>query len=256
MNKHQIWEITLNRLQERVSSPIFTTWFSNTVALSFHEGIFVVGVQTTFAKAHLEARYLDVIRTTVSEVAETPLDVQFAVSHERLLASDRLPLPINPAFQESEIGKFLLLITQEESGYRASVPDVPGCVAVGNTQEEAVHAVREALQAYLVMMDNDHEALPEPRTTAEYVLFPLAFSQKEGSIRTQKDFLFSREDIAHCSFCGTQPAQMSSLTAGPGGLHICQECVAYCREMLLEQGTIDFSRLREALAPRQQELLP
>lgn len=250
MDKHQIWETTLNRLQERISLPVFTTWFSNTVALSFHGGIFVVEVPTTFTKAHLEARYLDVIRTTVSEVVGTPLEVQFAVSYERLLASDRLPLPINPAFREAGIGKFLVLITQEESCYRASVPHVPGCVAVGNTREEAVHAVREALQAYLALMRNDHETLPEPRTTAEYVLFPLAFSQEEGSIRPQKDLLFSRENIAHCSFCGTQPDQMSSLTAGPGGLHICHECVAYCREMLLEQGTLDLQQLRQALAFR------
>lgn len=144
----------------------------------------------------------------------------------------------------------LLLITQEESGYRASVPDVPGCVAVGSTREEAIHAVHEAFQAYLVMMHDDHEALPEPRTTAEYVLFPLALSQEEGSIRTRKDILFSRENIAHCSFCGTQPDQMTSLTAGPGGLHICHECVAYCREMLLEQGTIDLQQIRQALAFR------
>jgi chromosomal replication initiation ATPase DnaA len=49
MEKHQIWKTALSRLQERIDSPVFTTWISNTVALSFHKGIFVVGVQTTFA---------------------------------------------------------------------------------------------------------------------------------------------------------------------------------------------------------------
>jgi hypothetical protein len=33
----------------------------------------------------------------------------------------------------------------------------------------------------------------------------------------------------HCSFCGKSDAQIAKLTAGPGGLYICNECVEVCQ---------------------------
>ncbi|WP_184521177.1 ClpX C4-type zinc finger protein [Muricoccus pecuniae] len=32
----------------------------------------------------------------------------------------------------------------------------------------------------------------------------------------------------HCSFCGKSEAEIEKLAAGPGGVHICNECVAVC----------------------------
>jgi predicted RNase H-like HicB family nuclease len=248
MEKHQIWKTALSRLQERIDSPVFTTWISNTVALSFHKGIFVVGVQTTFAKAHLQMRYRDVIRTTLTEIVGTPLEIQLVVADDKLLAGEMFPIPIKPPFRETRSRKFLIVITQEESCHRASVPDVPKCVAVGKTREEAVHAVRDALHSYLAMMQKDHMALPEPRTTAEYLLFPPSF-QEEGSTHMGKDTLSLGVSVSRCSFCDKPEDQIASLTAGPGGFSICNECVDYCREMI-EQGPIDFQQLKQSLASR------
>jgi ATP-dependent Clp protease ATP-binding subunit ClpX len=33
----------------------------------------------------------------------------------------------------------------------------------------------------------------------------------------------------HCSFCGKSEHQIDKLVAGPGGVHICNECVAACQ---------------------------
>lgn len=33
----------------------------------------------------------------------------------------------------------------------------------------------------------------------------------------------------HCSFCGKSDKEVAKLAAGPGGLHICNECVEVCR---------------------------
>jgi hypothetical protein len=41
--------------------------------------------------------------------------------------------------------------------------------------------------------------------------------------------------LAHCSFCGKKQDQVTRLTAGPGHLCICNECVDFCREVV-EQG--------------------
>jgi predicted RNase H-like HicB family nuclease len=42
--------------------------------------------------------------------------------------------------------KILVIIEKGESFYGAYSPDVPGCVAVGDTREEALQLFREALQ--------------------------------------------------------------------------------------------------------------
>lgn len=44
---------------------------------------------------------------------------------------------------------------------------------------------------------------------------------------------------ACCSFCGKQQQQVEHLTAGPGGVYICNECVDLCRKIIEERGSID-----------------
>lgn len=82
MNAKQIWQTTIERLQTRVQPAVFTTWFQGTAALSFQDGVFVVRVPTTFAKAHLEGRFIDLIRSILSEVAACPVEVRFVVAKE------------------------------------------------------------------------------------------------------------------------------------------------------------------------------
>ncbi|HJT58646.1 MAG TPA: chromosomal replication initiator protein DnaA [Ktedonobacteraceae bacterium] len=82
MNAKQIWQTTIERLQTKVQPAVFTTWFQGTAALSFQDGIFVVGVPTTFAKAHLEGRFLDLIRAILTEVSGTQVEVRFVVAKE------------------------------------------------------------------------------------------------------------------------------------------------------------------------------
>jgi chromosomal replication initiator protein len=82
VNAKQIWQTAIERLQTKVQPAVFTTWFQGTVALSFQDGIFTVGVPTTFARAHLEGRFLDLIRSILSEVSGAPVEVRFIVAKE------------------------------------------------------------------------------------------------------------------------------------------------------------------------------
>ena len=52
---------------------------------------------------------------------------------------------------------FAVEVEQEEDGrWSADVPTLPGCAAWGYTKEEALEALQEGAQAYLeVMMEND-----------------------------------------------------------------------------------------------------
>ncbi len=54
------------------------------------------------------------------------------------------------------------------SNYCASVPDLPGCVSVGDTLEEVRRNIREAIEFHLDGMRADGDAIPEPATAVEY----------------------------------------------------------------------------------------
>ena len=82
MNAKQIWQTTIEKVQSRVSPAVFTTWFQGTAAISFQDGVFVVRVPTTFAKAHLEGRFIDLICSILSEVTARPVEVRFVVARE------------------------------------------------------------------------------------------------------------------------------------------------------------------------------
>src|SRR2546428_13788088 len=82
VNAKQIWQTTIQRLQTQVQPAVFTTWFQGTAALSFQDGVFVVRVPSTFAKAHLEGRFIDLIRSILSETIGTPVEVRFVVTKE------------------------------------------------------------------------------------------------------------------------------------------------------------------------------
>jgi len=56
--------------------------------------------------------------------------------------------------------RFLVLIEKGETSFGAYSPDVPGCVAVGDSEEEVLHLMEEALQAHLELMAQDGEPLP------------------------------------------------------------------------------------------------
>lgn len=72
------------------------------------------------------------------------------------------------------MAKILVIIEKGESSYGAFSPDVPGCVAVGDSHEEAVRLFREALQDHLELLRAEHLPLPEPQTTVEYMDIPLS----------------------------------------------------------------------------------
>ncbi|MBV9691329.1 MAG: chromosomal replication initiator protein DnaA [Ktedonobacteraceae bacterium] len=82
MNARQIWQTTIDKLQTKVNHAVFTTWFQGTSALSYQNGVFIVRVPTTFAKAQLEGRFIESIRSLLSEVTNEKVDVQFVVTKE------------------------------------------------------------------------------------------------------------------------------------------------------------------------------
>ncbi|MCA1728665.1 MAG: type II toxin-antitoxin system HicB family antitoxin [Actinobacteria bacterium] len=65
--------------------------------------------------------------------------------------------------------KYRVLIEQDEDGvYVAEVPALPGCISQGQSREEAVENVREAIAAYLESLEARGDPIP-PSITEEIV---------------------------------------------------------------------------------------
>lgn len=52
---------------------------------------------------------------------------------------------------------------EDEGGYSCYVPDLPGCVSQGNSFQEAVKNIKEAIELYLEDASEDYFVTPEER---------------------------------------------------------------------------------------------
>lgn len=57
----------------------------------------------------------------------------------------------------------------DEGGYTVIVPALPGCISEGDTREEAIKNIREAIELYLEPVDDDATFAPN----AELLEIPL-----------------------------------------------------------------------------------
>jgi predicted RNase H-like HicB family nuclease len=65
--------------------------------------------------------------------------------------------------------RYAIVIERAENNYSAYVPDLPGCVAIGATVEEAEQLIREAIELHLTGMREDGLPIPQPSSQVEYV---------------------------------------------------------------------------------------
>jgi len=52
--------------------------------------------------------------------------------------------------------------SDEDEGYIALAPDLPGCNAWGHTEEEAIKELHDAMDAWISACDKSGEPVPEP----------------------------------------------------------------------------------------------
>lgn len=65
--------------------------------------------------------------------------------------------------------RYAVVIEKSETGYGAYVPDLPGCVAVGETLSETEQLIQEAVEFHLEGLREDGVRVPEPSAVAHYV---------------------------------------------------------------------------------------
>ncbi|MDZ7593355.1 MAG: type II toxin-antitoxin system HicB family antitoxin [Thiobacillus sp.] len=64
--------------------------------------------------------------------------------------------------------QILLRWSDEDSAFIAEVPELPGCMAHGESQDEALHHAQEAIAAWIEMAQEIGRLIPEPRGRLAY----------------------------------------------------------------------------------------
>lgn len=65
--------------------------------------------------------------------------------------------------------RYSIVIERTSTGFSAYSPDVPGCVAAGDTEAETRASLREALAEHIEVSREIGEPVPEPTTSVDYI---------------------------------------------------------------------------------------
>lgn len=65
--------------------------------------------------------------------------------------------------------RYTVILEEGPTSWGAYVPDLPGCVAVGETREEALQLIREGIEFHLEGLKEDGQPIPEPHSHSEVV---------------------------------------------------------------------------------------
>lgn len=65
--------------------------------------------------------------------------------------------------------KYAILIERGPTSYGATVPDLPGCVAVAESLDEVQQLIREAIDEHVAFLRDEGQPVPAPVTQVEYV---------------------------------------------------------------------------------------
>ena len=65
--------------------------------------------------------------------------------------------------------QYLIVIEKARGNYSAYSPDLPGCVATGQTKQETEERMREGIRMHLAELAEDGLPIPQPFASAEHV---------------------------------------------------------------------------------------
>ena len=65
--------------------------------------------------------------------------------------------------------RYLVVVERGPSSFGAYVPDLPGCIAVGESREEVLASIHEAIEFHLEGLREDGQPIPPPSSSSELV---------------------------------------------------------------------------------------
>jgi predicted RNase H-like HicB family nuclease len=72
----------------------------------------------------------------------------------------------SPSFYSKAMRQVLIYPDPDDGGFVAEVPSLPGCISQGQTRQEAVRNIREAIVAWLGAARDTGQAVPEDKFEA------------------------------------------------------------------------------------------
>lgn len=65
--------------------------------------------------------------------------------------------------------RYMVVVEKGPTSYGAHVPDLPGCIAVGESREEVLTLIREAIAFHIEGLKEQRLSIPAPSSTSEFV---------------------------------------------------------------------------------------
>lgn len=65
--------------------------------------------------------------------------------------------------------RYAIVIEKADANFSAYVPDLPGCIATGDTPEEAAREIRLAIEFHLAGLKEDGTPVPLPESRVDYI---------------------------------------------------------------------------------------
>ena len=65
--------------------------------------------------------------------------------------------------------RYMVVIERGDTSWGAHVPDLPGCIAVGETRAEVLRLIREAIELHIDRLRQDGLPVPAPSSEGEIV---------------------------------------------------------------------------------------
>lgn len=66
--------------------------------------------------------------------------------------------------------EYPIVLEREEDGrYSVYAPDLPGCTSWGETRDQAIEHIREAIEVWIESAQSDGTTVPRPGSNLEYV---------------------------------------------------------------------------------------
>jgi predicted RNase H-like HicB family nuclease len=70
--------------------------------------------------------------------------------------------------------EYIVVVEKSDGGFAAYVPDLPGCVAAGETRDETLTLIREAIELHVDSLNAAGERVPAPTSATESVAVHVA----------------------------------------------------------------------------------
>ena len=65
--------------------------------------------------------------------------------------------------------RYLVVIEEGPTSFGAYVPDLPGCIAAGESREEVLQLIQEAIEFHLEEIKEKGHRLPQPHSSSAFV---------------------------------------------------------------------------------------